>query len=592
MHAIVLIATAGLVFAIAYRYVSAFVAARMLSLSATRETPAAEHEDGHDFVPTNRWILLGHHFAAISGAGPLVGPVLAAQFGYAPGFLWLLIGVVVAGAVHDCIMLFASIRHGGLSLLHVARAELGRTSGWLVAVFVLFLLILAMAGASIAVVNALQGSAWGVFTVGATIPISILVGAYLRWLRPGRVAEATVIGLALVVGAVIAGHSIETTPLGSVLRMSHEALCLAVPVYAFFATLLPVWLLLVPRDYLSSYVKVGTMVVLVAGVVIANPVLRMPAFTQYVHGGGPVIPGTVWPFLFIVISCGAVSGYHSIVCCGTTPKMLRAEPDVRIVAYAAALLESVVAISALIAVTVLAPNDYFAINATPEAFAQLGVQPESLALMSQQVGEDLVGRPGGAAVLAAGMAKLLGAAVGGEALMKYWYHFAIVFQALFILTLIDAGTRAGRYLLQEIGGEVWPRLKTGKQWGGVLVTSVLVCAAWGYLLHGGSIAQIWPLFGANNQLLGAIAFAIGTTMLLRAGKRRYVWVTVAPMCFLAVTALAGAYQNVVQSYLPAGNWLLVILSAALAALGVVVLVVACAQWPRVPRGSAAEESTP
>jgi carbon starvation protein len=494
--------------------------------------------------------------------------------------------------VHDCVMLFASIRHGGLSLLHVARAELGRTPGWLVAVFVLFLLILAMAGASIAVVNALQGSAWGVFTVGATIPISILVGAYLRWIRPGRVAEATAIGLALVVGAVVGGHSIEATALGAALRMSHEALCTAVPIYAFFATLLPVWLLLVPRDYLSSYVKVGTMVVLVAGVVVANPILRMPAFTQYVHGGGPVIPGTVWPFLFIVISCGAVSGYHSIVCCGTTPKMLRTEPDVRVVAYAAALLESVVAISALIAVTVLAPSDYFAINATPEAFAQLGIQPENLALMSRQVGEDLVGRPGGAAVLAAGMAKLLGAALGGEALMKYWYHFAIVFQALFILTLIDAGTRAGRYLLQEIGGEIWPALRTGKQWGGVLVTSVLVCAAWGYLLHGGSIAQIWPLFGANNQLLGAIAFAIGTTMLLRAGKRRYVWATVAPMCFLAVTALAGAYLNVVQSYLPAHNWLLVILSSALAALGVVVLAVACAQWPRVWRAGVSTCAAP
>ncbi len=588
MPALVLVVTAACVFAVAYRYLSAFLSARVLSLDGTRPTPAVERDDGHDYVPTNRWVLLGHHFAAISGAGPLIGPVPAAQFGYLPGFLWLLIGVLVAGTVHDSVLLFASVRHGGRSLLHVAHEELGPVAGWLVAVFVVFLLVLTMAGASIAVVNALVGSAWGVFTVAATIPISMLVGCYLRWVRPGKVGEATVAGLALMILAVVAGPWVEQSALAPYLHLSREALSLAVPVYAFAATMLPVWTLLVPRDYLSSYVKVGTMVLLIGGVVVAHPVLRMPPVTEFVHGGGPVLPGGVWPLLFIVISCGAVSGYHSIVCCGTTPKMLRLEGDVRLIAYGSMLIESLVAICALVAVTVMAPADYYAINSSPEAFASLGLAHESLPEISSAIGEDLAGRPGGAAALAAGMTLLLSAAAGGARLMPYWYHFAIVFQGLFILTLIDAGTRAGRYLLQEVAGELWAPLRDPRNLLGMLVASAILCAAWGYLLYRGTIALIWPLFGANNQLLTAIALGIGIAMLIRVGKRRYVAYLAIPMGFLALAALSGAWHNCLGSYVPSGEWLLVALTILLAVVALAVLALAVGRGRALARAGNAE----
>jgi len=572
VHAITLLVIAGLVFAIAYRYYSAFLAAKVLALDPGRPTPAVVHDDGQNYVPTNRWMLLGHHFAAISGAGPLIGPVLAAQFGYLPGYLWLLVGAVVAGATHDMIVLCASTRHDGQSLLGVARREIGPFSGWLSSVFVLFLLIIAMAGASIAIVNALSRSPWGVFTVGATIPISILAGVYLRYLRPGRIGEATVMGVALIVAAVLGGAVIPDTALGRVLDMSREELSIAIPLYSFLAAGLPVWLLLLPRDYLSSYIKVGTMLLLVAGMVMANPVLKMPAVTEFIHGNGPVIPGKVWPFLFITISCGAISGYHSIVCCGTTPKMVQSERDIRAIGYGSMLIESIVAMAALVAVTVLPVGDFFAISTPPEVFAGLGMQVQDLEEMSTQVGEQLAGRPGGAASLAAGMAKIFSGMGGGPRLMSFWYHFAIAFQALFILTLVDAGTRAGRYLLHEVGGRLWKPLGDATWLPGVAATSALVCAGWGYLLYGGSISKIWPLFGVNNQILGCIALAIGTTMLVRAGKARYAPATLLAMAFLLVTAFTAGYQNVVDNYLPAGDWLLAGLSVVLMAVGLAIIV--------------------
>ncbi len=580
MHAIYLLLIAVLLFVLAYRYYSAFLAAKVLVLDATRTTPAMAHHDGQNYVPTNKWLLLGHHFAAISGAGPLIGPVLGAQFGYLPSYLWLLIGAVIAGAVHDMIVLFASTRSDGQSLLTIARRELGPVAGWLTAIFVLFLLIITMAGASIAVVNALFNSPWGVFTVGVTIPISLVIGIYLRCRRPGRTVEATIIGVALILAGVVVGAWIQQTPLGAWLTLSKAQLCLAIPIYSFLAAGLPVWLLLVPRDYLSSYIKVGTMLLLVGGMVLANPVLRMPAVTAFIHGGGPVIDGKVWPFLFIIVSCGALSGYHAVVCCGTTPKMVQQEGDIRTIGYGAMLVESIVAMTALIAVTVLPPGQYFAINSAPAQFAQLGMGNAGLAQLSQLCGEQLAGRPGGAAALAAGMANLFGGLGHRAQMMGYWYHFAIAFQALFILTLIDAGTRAGRYLLQEIGGTFCAPFKNTAWLPGVLLTSGLICGAWGYLLYGGSIATIWPLFGVNNQLLGVIALSIGTTLLVRAGRARYIIVTVPVLLFLLVTALAAGTANIAH-YVQDGNWLLTGISVVLLILGILVIVSSIGTWVRL-----------
>ncbi|MCE5199226.1 MAG: carbon starvation protein A [Armatimonadota bacterium] len=577
MHAISLLIIASLVFALAYRYISAFLAARVLALDATRPTPAEVFNDEHDFAPTNRWMLLGHHFAAISGAGPLIGPVLAAQFGYAPGFIWMLVGAVVAGAVHDMIVLYASTRHDGKSLVGVARSELGPISGWLISVFMLFLLIITMAGASIAIVNALYKSPWGTFTVAATIPISIFIGIYLRWLRPGKIGEATAIGVSLIIAGVIGGAWIEHSFLGQWLNLSKEHLSLAIPIYGFLAAGLPVWLLLLPRDYLSSYIKVGTMLLLVVGMLVANPVIKMPAFTPFVNGGGPIIPGTVWPFLFITISCGALSGYHSIVCCGTTPKMVASETDIRMIGYGSMLIESIVAMTALIAVTVLPQGDFFAISTTPDVFRNMGMHMSQLPALSHATGEQLAGRPGGAATLAAGMANLFSGIGGRTHLMGFWYHFAIAFQALFILTLIDAGTRAGRYLLQEIGGTFYAPMKNTTWLPGVMLTSGLVCGGWGYLLYGGSISTIWPLFGVNNQMLGAISLTICTTILIKMGKRKYSWITLSSMLFLLVTSIAAGIANI-RRYMHDGNTLLTVISVLLLIVGLLIIVDSVRQW--------------
>ncbi|MCS5696005.1 carbon starvation CstA family protein [Desulfofundulus thermocisternus] len=581
MRALTLVIIAALVFILAYRFYGAFLAAKVLALDPKRRTPAEAHNDGRDYVPTNRWILFGHHFAAIAGAGPLIGPVLAAQFGYLPGTLWILIGAVVAGAVHDMVILFASVRHDGQSLAEIARREVGNFSYWLASVAILFLLIIVLAGASVSVVNALFQSPWGTFTVGVTIPIALFIGIYLKWLRPGRIAEATVIGVILIILGVVLGPVIQHSALAPLLTFNKQQLSLMIAAYGFLAAVLPVWLLLVPRDYLSTYMKVGTMLLLAIGVIIVNPVLQMPAVTKFVAGGGPVIPGKVWPFMFITIACGALSGFHALVSSGTTPKMVRNEADILPIGYGAMLTEGFVALMALIAATVLPAADYFAINSPPEVFAKLGMQVQDLPVLSQLVSENLAGRPGGAVSLAVGMADIFSKIGGLRHLMGYWYHFAIMFEALFILTLIDAGTRVGRYLMQEIGGAVYKPLKDHNWWPGIILTSGIFTLAWGYLLYGGSISTIWPLFGVNNQLLGSMALAIGTTMLIRMGKARYAWTTFIPMVFLTVTTITAGYQNIVINYLPKHNYLLASISAIMLIMVILIIADSVRVWVKL-----------
>jgi carbon starvation protein len=581
VRALTLVIIAALVFILAYRFYGAFLAARVLALDPKRRTPAEAHNDGRDYVPTNRWILFGHHFAAIAGAGPLIGPVLAAQFGYLPGTLWILIGAVVAGAVHDMVILFASIRHDGQSLAEIARREVGNFSYWLASVAILFLLIIVLAGASVSVVNALFQSPWGTFTVGVTIPIALFIGIYLKWLRPGRIAEATVIGVILIILGVVLGPVIQHSALAPLLTFNKQQLSLMIAAYGFLAAVLPVWLLLVPRDYLSTYMKVGTMLLLAIGVIIVNPVLQMPAVTKFVAGGGPVIPGKVWPFMFITIACGALSGFHALVSSGTTPKMVRSEADILPIGYGAMLTEGFVALMALIAATVLPAADYFAINSPPEVFARLGMQVQDLPVLSQLVSENLAGRPGGAVSLAVGMADIFSKIGGLRHLMGYWYHFAIMFEALFILTLIDAGTRVGRYLMQEIGSAVYKPLKDHNWWPGIILTSGIFTLAWGYLLYGGSISTIWPLFGVNNQLLGSMALAIGTTMLIRMGKARYAWTTFIPMVFLTVTTITAGYQNIVINYLPKHNYLLAAISAIMLIMVILIIADSVRTWVKL-----------
>ncbi|MGB9803866.1 carbon starvation CstA family protein [Desulfofundulus sp.] len=585
MRGLTLIITAALVFMLAYRFYGAFLAAKVLALDPGRRTPAQTHNDGRDYVPTNRWVLFGHHFAAIAGAGPLIGPVLAAQFGYLPGTLWILIGAVVAGAVHDMVILFASVRHDGQSLAEIARREVGNFSYWLASVAILFLLIIVLAGASVSVVNALFQSPWGTFTVGATIPIALFIGIYLKWLRPGRIGEATVIGVILIITGVVLGPVIQHSAIAPLLTFNKQQLSLMIAAYGFLAAVLPVWLLLVPRDYLSTYMKVGTMLLLAIGVIVVNPVLQMPAVTKFVAGGGPVIPGKVWPFMFITIACGALSGFHALVSSGTTPKMIRSEADILPIGYGAMLTEGFVALMALIAATVLPAADYFAINSPPEVFARLGMHVKDLPVLSQLVSENLAGRPGGAVSLAVGMADIFSKIGGLRHLMGYWYHFAIMFEALFILTLIDAGTRVGRYLMQEIGGAVYKPLKDHNWWPGIILTSGIFTLAWGYLLYGGSISTIWPLFGVNNQLLGSMALAIGTTMLIRMGKTRYAWTTFIPLVFLTATTITAGYQNITANYLPKHNYLLAAISVIMLVMVIMIIADSVRVWVQLFSGS-------
>ncbi len=554
MNGLGIVVLAAVVFALAYRYYGAFLAARVAMLDASRRTPAVRLEDRQNFHATNKWVVFGHHFAAIAGAGPLVGPVLAAQFGYLPGLLWILVGAVLGGAVHDFVILVASVRSDGRSLAEIARTHVSSVSAGVAMLAILFIIVTALAGLALVVVNALAESAWGTFTILLTIPIAMVVGLHMEVWRKGRVGEASVVGVILVLGAVVLGAWVHHSRAAPWFTFSREELSVAIAVYGFLASILPVWLLLAPRDYLSSYMKIGTIMLLALGIVVVAPELRMPAVTDHIHGGGPIIPGTVWPFVCITIACGAVSGWHSLISSGTTPKMLANEREALFVGYGAMLTEGFVAVMALVAATVLLPGDYLAINVDPARWAALGIEPVELQKFSRLVNEDLAGRTGGAVTLAVGMAHIFASLPGMASLMAYWYHFAIMFEALFILTTVDAGTRVGRYLLQEVLGRVHAPLGRVSSWPSVFLTSALLCLAWGYLLYYNDVSSIWPMFGVANQLLAVIAFTVGTNWLLNTAKRRaYALVTAVPGGFMAATTLAAGTLNILQNYLPRGD---------------------------------------
>jgi carbon starvation protein len=550
MHALYIVVPILCILAIAYRYYSAFIAARIMMLDDTRLTPAHTKFDGHNYYPTSRWVLFGHHFAAITGAGPLIGPVLAAQFGYAPGLIWLIAGVCLAGAVHDFVALWASTRRGGRSLADIARTEIGPVAGTTAAIAIVFIVIIALAGLGLAVVNALADSAWGTFTIGATIPLALFMGFYMFKWRKGRIREATIIGIIAMVLCVILGRPLADSSIGSWFILTRHQLTIVLAIYGFAASVLPVWMLLTPRDYLSTFMKIGTILFLVLGVILVNPQLQAPAFSQFIGGGGPIIPGPLFPFVFITIACGAISGFHSLIASGTTPKMIDKESDMRPIGYGAMLFEGLVGIMAIIAATALHPGDYYAINTSPEVFQTLHMATVNLPDLQVQVGEVVAGRPGGAVSLAIGMADIFSRLPGMRGLMAYWYHFAIMFEALFILTTIDAGTRVGRFLLQEFGGRVWKPFGRPNWVPGSIISTTLIVVAWAYFIWTGNISTIWPMFGIANQLLAAVALAVGTTIIINIGRAKYAWVTFLPLCFVAVTTLAAGYLSVRDEFWP------------------------------------------
>lgn len=579
MNALTLVFVALCVFALAYRYYGLFIARKVLVIDPKRATPAVALEDGHDYHATNRYVIFGHHFAAIAAAGPLLGPVLAAQFGFLPGALWIIIGAVVAGAVHDMVVLFASMRYDGQSLSYIAEKLIGKRAGTVASFAILFILTLTLAGLSIAVVNAMFSSPWGAWTVFCTIPIALLMGVYMHMIRPGDVTGGSIMGAILLFLAVITGPYVAEHPtLSSWLTLSKNQLAIFIPIYGFLASVLPVWLLLCPRDYLSTYLKLGTIAMLAVGIFLVRPDLNMVAVTKYVHGGGPIVPGSVFPFLFITIACGAISGFHAIIGTGTTPKMVSSESDIPFVGYGAMLAEGFVAIMALIAACVLVPADYFAINAAPAVYAKLGMTPVHLPDLGAAVGEQLQGRPGGAVSLAVGMAYIFSSIPYMQGLMGYWYHFAIMFEAVFILTAVDTGTRVGRYLLQEMIGKVVPKFQEKKWIPGIIVTSFLFTFAWGYLVYTGDISTIWPLFGMSNQLLATCGLIVGTTLIIAMGRKKYAWITAVPGLFMVPVTMTAGYLNIVDNFMPKGLWLLVTLSVILMVLMGMVFIEAFKKW--------------
>ena len=549
MPALYLVVVSALVAMLAYRTYGAFLAAKVATLDDLRVTPSHRLQDGRDYVPTHPWVLFGHHFAAIAGAGPLIGPVLAAQFGYLPGFLWLLVGSVVAGGVHDFVILTASVRSNGRSLANIAREQVSAVTGTATAIAIVFVMVVALAAMALVVVNSLKDSAWGVFSILCTIPIALLMGLWSYRLRPGAVRGATAFGAVLLLAAVGAGAWVQGSPLRVVFQHSHNTIALGIMVYGFVASVLPVWLLLCPRDYLSSFMKVGAVVLLAIGVILVNPRLQMPAVTVYARGGGPVFPGTLFPYVFITIACGAISGFHSLIASGTTPKMIDRERHILPISYGAMVLEGFVGVIALIAACALHPADYFAINARPEVFAKLGIAVHNLHALEAQVGEHLAGRPGGAVSLAVGMAQIFSSIPVFRGLMSFWYHFAIMFEAMFVLTLIDTGTRVTRYMLQEVGGMAVPALRAWKGLAPAVVFSALSVVLWGYFVWTGTVSAIWPMLGVSNQLLAAFALAIGTSVLINMGKARYVWCTLIPLAFMCVNTLTAGWMNLGINYL-------------------------------------------
>ena len=552
-------------YAVSYRFYSRFIASRIFALDPARPTPAVRLNDGRDFMPTNRWIVFGHHFAAIAGPGPLVGPTLAAQFGFLPGALWIIVGVAIGGAVQDFVILCASVRRDGKSLGQMAKEEIGPVAGYTALVAVLGIMIVLIAVLALVVVNALKASPWGVVTIGLTIPTALIMGVYLRWIRPHRVLEASAIGLVLLILALYAGRWVAQNPaIAPTFTLTGKTLALLIMAYSFIASVLPVWLLLAPRDYLSAFVKIGVVLALALGIVIVLPPLQMPALTQFTNGTGPVFAGKIFPFAFITIACGSISGFHSLIASGTTPKLLASEGDARMVGYGGMLTESLVAVMALIAACVLTPGVYFAINApasaigTTAASAAAAVQhwgfaldPSQMQLLAQQVGEKtLLSRTGGAPSLAVGMAHLFSRVLGGSTAMALWYHFAIMFEALFILTTVDAGTRVGRFMLQDLLKHVWAPIGRVSWYPAVVMSSGIIVAMWGHFLYQGvqdplgGINSLWPLFGISNQLLAAVALCVGTTVIIKMGKARYAWVTILPLTWLAIVTLTAGYQKI------------------------------------------------
>lgn len=573
MNGLFLVIISALIFVLAYRFYGAFVAAKVLTVNQYKVTPAFRFEDGHDYVPTNKYVVFGHHFAAIAGAGPLVGPVIAAQFGYLPGALWIILGGVLAGGIHDMVILFASMRYDGKSIAEIAKSQMGGNIGLVTSLAVLFLNILAMAGMAVVIVNALHDSPWGTFTIGMTIPIAIFIGIYMHYLRPGKIREGTIIGVILTLLAVVLGPAVAASPtLAPLFTISPQGIGIALIIYGFVAAALPVWLLLAPRDYLSTYMKIGTIGALALGIIIVMPSIQMPAVTQFIGGGGPVITGPVLPYIFITIACGAVSGFHCMISTGTTPKMLMNERSILPVGYGAMLTESFVGMMALIAATSLIPNDYFSINSTAEHFAALNIPVVDLPQLNSMVGENVAHRPGGAVSLAVGMAFIFSSIPGLDHLMNYWYHFCIMFEALFIMTILDAGTRVGRYMLQELVGRAIPKFADPHWLPGALIASALISGAWGYIVLQGNLSTIWPIFGVSNQLLAIITLAISSVVLCNMGKARYVWVTAVPWAFLTVVIFWADYLNMFNIYWPKNEMLLFCVSAIMAVFVIIISV--------------------
>ena len=550
---------------IAYRVYSRIIATKIFELDDDRATPAVRLNDGRDFTPTSKWIVFGHHFAAIAGPGPLVGPTLAAQFGFLPGALWIIVGVAVGGAVQDFVILCCSIRRDGKSLGQMAKDEIGPIAGYTALVAVLGIMIVLISVLALVVVNALKSSPWGLVTIALTIPIALLMGGYMRWVRPHRVLEASAIGIVLLILALYAGQWVAENPaLAPMFTLSGRSLAILIMIYGFAASVLPVWLLLAPRDYLSAFVKIGVVAALALGILIVLPPLQMPALTQFTDGTGPVFAGKVFPFVFITIACGAISGFHALVASGTTPKLISREGDARMIGYGAMLVESLVAVMALIAACVLTPGIYFAINApaaalgttaatAAEAIRAWGftLNPSDMELLARQVGEtSLLSRAGGAPSLAVGMAHLFSRVLGGSGAMALWYHFAIMFEALFILTTLDAGTRVGRFMLQDLLSHVWAPMGRISWYPAVVSTSAVFVMMWGYFLYQGvmdplgGINSLWPLFGISNQLLAAVALCVGTTVIVRMGKARYAWMTVLPLGWVAIVTLTGGWMKI------------------------------------------------
>ncbi len=580
-HAITFVISALCILAICYRLYGVFFVRKVLNADDSKVTPAHALSDGKNYVPTNRWVNFGQHFAAIAAAGPLVGPVLAAQFGYLPSFLWLLIGCVIGGAVHDTVVLFASMKYQGKSLSEVAKAELGPVAGWCTGLAMLFIITITMAGLSMVVVHALERNPWGTFAVFMTIPISMVVGLYHK--ATGDLKNSSIVGFIAVLACVFFGPYIQGTLFGDWLTLHATTISLALPIYAFFATALPVWLLLTPRGYISSFMKIGVFGALIVGVVFINPEIQFPALTQFIHGGGPVLSGPVWPFISITIACGAISGFHAFIGSGTTPKLVDKWSDILPVAFGAMLAECVVGVMALIAATALHPADYFAINSSPEAFAKLGMNVIDLPYLANEIGLDLYGRTGGAVTLAVGMSYIFTKVSWFSSLASYFFQFVVMFEAVFILTAVDSGTRVSRYLIQDFFGEFYSPLKRLDWMPGAIGASIVACVMWGYLLMSGDIGSVWALFGVSNQLMASVGLIIGATIILRLSqKRRYALTCLIPLAYLFVTVQYAGYWMIKNVYFnPAAKGYNIFngcISIIMLALGIIILLSALKKW--------------